>query len=78
MKIENKNINDSIKIMSAAGGLSLADVARAVGDSPQSLNQRLKTGKIQKDFDYMEKVAAACGFTFEYKFIENRDTAPGE
>lgn len=73
MNIENKNINECIKIMAAAGDLSLADVARAVGDSPQSLNQRLKTGKIQKDFDYMQKVAAACGFTFEYRFTENKD-----
>ena len=74
MKIENKNIIESIKIMSAAGGLSLADVARAVGDSPQSLNQRLKTGKIQKDFDYMQKIAEVCGFEFKYEFLEKKSS----
>jgi len=77
MDIKNKNINDCIKIMAAAAGLSLADVARAVGDSPQSLNQRFKTGKLQKDIEYLQKVAAACGFVFRWDFIETDEKTPG-
>lgn len=73
MDMKNKNINDSIKIMAAAAGLSLADVARAVGDSPQSLNQRFKTGKLQKDLDYIKKLSAACGFSFDYDFTESKN-----
>lgn len=77
MKITDKNINDCIKIMSTAGGLSLAELARRVGDSPQGLNQRMKTGKLQKDIDYLETIAAACGFSFVWSFeeIENTDDA---
>ena len=70
MKIDDKNINDCIKIMSTAGGLSLAELARRIGDSPQGLNQRMKTGKLQKDLDYLQKVAAACGFSFSWSFSD--------
>lgn len=70
MNIKDKNINDCIRIMAAAAGLSLADVARAVSDSPQGLNQRLKQGKLQKDIDYLQKVAAACGFDLVLEFQE--------
>lgn len=75
MKIKDKNINDCIKIMSTAGGLSLAELARRVGDSPQGLNQRMKTGKLQKDIEYLETIAAACGFRFCWSFdeIENKE-----
>lgn len=75
MNISDKNINECIKIMSTAGGLSLAELARRVGDSPQGFNQRMKTGKLQKDIDYLEKLAAECGFSFVWSFneIEKKD-----
>ena len=68
MNIETKNINEYIKIMSASAGVPLAEVARRVGDSPQSFNQRLKQGKMQKTLDYIQSVAAACGYNFVYDF----------
>ena len=70
MKIETKNLNENIKVMAAAAGLSLAEVARRAGDTPQGLNQRLKTGKLSADLEYLERLAAACGFSFEYDFIQ--------
>ena len=70
MNINDKNIENNIKIMSAAAGLSLAEVARRVGDSPQSLNQRLKQGKMQKDLEYLEKIADSCGFDFIWEFVK--------
>lgn len=77
MEIKDKNINDCIKIMSTAGGLSLAELARRVGDSPQGLNQRMKTGKLQKDMDYLQKVAAACGFSFRWSFDDDTGSNSG-
>lgn len=70
MDIINKNINDCIKIMASTANISLAQLARDLGDSPQGLNQRMKLGKLQKDMDYLEKLAAACGFSFQWKFTE--------
>lgn len=68
MEYKNENIENNIKVMSAAAGLSLAEVARRVGDSPQAFNNKLKSGKIQKDFEYLEKIAGACGFSFVWDF----------
>ena len=68
MNIETKDINECIKIISASGGVSLAEVARRVGESPQSLNQRLKQGKIQKTLDYLDAIGEACGYKFKWDF----------
>ena len=70
MEIKNENIYKSIKIMTAAAGLSEADLARAVGDTPQAFNNKMRREKITGDLDWLEKVAAACGFVFEYRFTE--------
>lgn len=73
MNIENTSLNENIKIMAAAAGISLAEVARRVGDTPQGLNQRLKTGKLSADLEYLEKIATACGFVFVYDFKRKND-----
>ena len=70
MKIDSKNINENIKVMAAASGISLAEVARRVGDSPQQLAQKMKLGKMQKDFEYLQKIADACGYNFEWDFVK--------
>ena len=74
MDINEKDINKNIRMMAAACGLSLAEVARRADDTPQGLNQRMKQGKMQSTLDYIEKIAAACGFVFEYRFTENDET----
>lgn len=70
MDIKEKDIEKNIKIMAAASGVSLAEMARRAGDTPQGLNQRLRTGKIQKVLDYLSSLAEVVGFDFEYRFIE--------
>jgi transcriptional regulator with XRE-family HTH domain len=70
MNIENKNINEYIKILAASAGLSLAAVARRVGDSPQQLAQRMKKGKMQADFDYLQNIASVCGYDLKIDFIK--------
>lgn len=70
MEYLSENLENNIKVMAAAAGLSLADVARAVGDSPQAFNNKLKSGKMQKDLEYLQKVAGACGYVFKWDFIK--------
>ena len=49
-------------------GMSEADLARAIGTSPQAFNQRMKTGKFTSED--MEKIAQAIGaeYFFGFKF----------
>ena len=68
MEIKNDNLEKSIKVMAAASGLSMADIARGVGDSPQAFNNKLKSEKMQKDIDYLQKIANVCGYDFVWDF----------
>lgn len=70
MEYLSENLENNIKVIAAASNQSLADVARAVGDSPQAFNNKLKSGKMQKDLDYLQKVAAACGYVFKWDFVK--------
>ena len=70
MEIKNDNIYKSIKVICAAAGMSEADLARAVGDTPQAFSNKMRRGKIQSDIEYLQKVAEAVGFDFEYSFVE--------
>ena len=47
-------------------GMSEADLARAVGSSPQAFNQRMKTGKFSSE--EMEKIAEALEATYYFGF----------
>lgn len=62
-------ISQKIKMALAYKGMSEADLARAVGFSPQAFNQRMKTGKFSSD--EMDKIAnaleASYFFGFEFK-----------
>lgn len=62
-------ITQKIKMALAYKGMSEADLARAVGSSPQAFNQRMKTGKFSSE--EMERIANALeaeyffGFSFK-------------
>ena len=62
-------ISQKIKMALAYKGMSEADLALAVGSSPQAFNQRMKTGKFSSD--EMDKIAdaleASYFFGFEFK-----------
>ena len=62
-------ISQKIKMALAYKGMSEADLARAVGSSPQAFIQRMKTGKLSSD--EMDKIAdaleASYFFGFEFK-----------
>ena len=57
-------ISQKIKMALAYKGMSEADLARAVGSSPQAFNQRMKTGKFSSD--EMNKIAEALGADYYF------------
>lgn len=73
MEYLSENLENNIKVIAAASGQSLADVARAVGDSPQAFNNKIKNGKIQRDLEYLQRIAGACGYCFKWDFIKDPD-----
>lgn len=63
-------ISQKIKMALAYKGMSEAELARAVGSSPQAFNQRMKTGKFSSE--EMERIAEALAATYYFGF-EFRD-----
>ena len=63
-------ISQKIKMALAYKGMSEAEMARAVGSSPQAFNQRMKTGKFSSE--EMERIAEALEATYYFGF-EFRD-----
>ena len=59
-------ISQKIKMALAYKGMSEADLARAVGSSPQAFNQRMKTGKFSSD--ERNKLAEALGADYYFGF----------
>lgn len=60
-------ISQKIKMALAYKGMSEADLARAVGSSPQAFNQRMKTGKFSSE--EMNKIADALGAEYYFGFL---------
>lgn len=59
-------IPQKIKMALAYKGMSEAELARAVGSSPQAFNQRMKTGKFSTE--EMEKISEALEAEFYFGF----------
>lgn len=59
-------VSQKIKMALAYRGISEAELARALGTSPQAFNQRMKTGKFSSED--MEKIAEAIGATYFFGF----------
>lgn len=59
-------ISQKIKMALAYKGMSEAELARAVGSSPQAFNQRMKTGKFSSE--EMRKIAIALGAEYYFGF----------
>ena len=62
----NMTISQKIKMALGYKGMSEADLARAVGSSPQAFNQRMKTGKFSSE--EMEKIAEALEAEYYFGF----------
>ena len=63
-------ISQKIKMALPYKGMIEAELARAVGSSPQAFNQRMKTGKFSSE--EMERIAEALEATYYFGF-EFRD-----
>ena len=59
-------IPQKIKMALAYKGMSEAELARAVGSSPQAFNQRMKTGKFSTE--EMEKISETLEAEFYFGF----------
>ena len=66
--MENITISEKIKIMCSRSGVSLSELARMVGDSPQNFTQKLKRDNFR--VADLEEIAAVLGYTFTCDFIE--------
>lgn len=60
-------ISEQIKVLCVRQNISLAELARRLGKSPQSFNSKMK--KQSFTVDDLEKIARATGVTFERNFI---------
>jgi len=60
-------VNEQIKILCIRNGISLAELSRKIGLTPQSLNGKMKRQKFT--VEDLEKMSAALGCTFERFFV---------
>ena len=60
-------ISEQIKVLCVRQNISLAELARRLGKSPQSFNSKMKRGSFT--VEDLEKIAEVAGVEFERKFI---------
>lgn len=60
-------ISEQIKVLCVRQNISLAELARRLGKSPQSFNSKMKRESFT--VDDLEKIAEVTGATFERNFI---------
>ena len=56
-----------IKMALAYTGITVSELARRIGQSPQNLNQKIKRGSLTPK--EMEQIAAAIGGTWRAEFV---------
>lgn len=61
------SISKKIKLACTAAEITISELARRIGTTPQNLNQRLKVDKFSSE--ELEKIASALGCTFSVDFI---------
>lgn len=67
--MDDLTICEQIKILSNRAGVSLADLARMVGDSPQNFSQKMKRDNFR--VADLEKIADVLGYSFKWDFVKN-------
>ena len=60
-------ISEQIKVLCVRQNISLAELARRLGKSPQSFNSKMKNQSFT--VDELEKIAEVTGTSFERNFI---------
>ena len=65
-------VSEQIKILCVRNDISVSELARRIGTSPQNLNARLKRESFT--ISDLEQIANVMGCTFERRFVlENGD-----
>ena len=59
--------SDMIKELCVKQNISLAELCRCIGQTPQNFNKKLKRGTVS--FEEMTKIAEALGAEYEQAFI---------
>lgn len=60
-------IEEAVKIVCVKNELTISEIARRLGVSPQSLGQKLKRGKLS--IDDIDTIATVCGCQLECNFV---------
>ena len=60
-------ISEEIKVLCVRSNISMAELARRIGTSPQSLSAKLKRESFT--IDDLDNIADAVGATFSRKFV---------
>ena len=60
-------ISEQIKILCVRQNISLAELARRLGKSPQSFNSKMRRGSFTSE--ELDQIAEATGVSFERNFI---------
>lgn len=61
------NISDQIKVVCVRSNISVSELARRIGTSPQNFSAKLKRESFTiSDLEY---IAETLGYTFEHNFI---------
>lgn len=60
-------ISEQVKILCVRSNISVSELARRIGTSPQNLNAKLKRGSFT--VDDLDQIAEATDTIFERKFI---------
>lgn len=63
-------ISEEIKVLCVRCNISLAELARRLGKSPQSFNAKIKRESFT--ISELEEIASVMGVTFKYEFILNK------
>lgn len=61
------SISEQIRVLCARLNISKAELARRIGQSPQSLSAKMKRESFT--IEELEKTADALGITFVHKFV---------
>lgn len=59
--------SDMIRTLCEKQNISLAELSRRIGQTPQNFNKKLKRGTVS--FDEMMKIAEAVGVGYEQAFV---------
>ena len=62
-----QDMGTKVRLACTLAGVSVSELARRIGTTPQNMSQRLKVGRFSAE--ELERIAAALGAEFRLEFI---------